>query len=49
MNNIVDEVGALTSLEQIILMLFIQLWLDLHSSAEFAGMSKNYRKQTKIR
>lgn len=47
--NVIDQLGALTSLEQIFLMLFIQLWLDLNASNSFEAVSSNYREQLKKR
>jgi hypothetical protein len=32
---VINEFGALTSIEQVLLMLFIQLWLDLNASKSF--------------
>ena len=36
---VVSELGALTSIEELVLMLFIQLWLDLNASQHFAKES----------
>lgn len=40
-----NEIRALSSIEQIILILFIQVWIDLHASRSFKSMAEEYRTQ----
>jgi hypothetical protein len=45
--SILNELKALTSIEQIILILFIQIWIDLNASHSFQSISEDYRLQNK--
>jgi hypothetical protein len=45
--DVLEQFRALTSIEQIILILFIQIWIDLNASRSFKAMSTEYRDQNK--
>lgn len=44
---VLNEFRALTSLEQIFLILFIQIWIDLNASRSFTHLAAEYRNQNR--
>ena len=44
---ILNSIRALSSVAQIILILFIQVWIDLHASRSFKSLSEEYRIQNR--
>lgn len=43
LGRILNQFKALTSIEQILLILFIQIWIDLNESRSFKTLSQDYR------
>jgi hypothetical protein len=43
LGSILNQFKALTSIEQILLILFIQIWIDLNESRSFKILSQDYR------